>query len=57
MASTFARFCNLVPASGDDEWWYWLGAVNDGGYSVFRLGRRRKRGQNSRLWHPAAKVW
>lgn len=40
LASSFARFRNLVPASGDDACWYWLGAVNDRGYGVFRLGRR-----------------
>ncbi|WP_437723710.1 HNH endonuclease [Sorangium sp. So ce861] len=34
------RFSKLVPNSGDDECWYWLGAVNDRGYGVFRLGSR-----------------
>jgi hypothetical protein len=38
LASSFARFSKLVPDGGHNECWYWLGAVNDRGYGVFRLG-------------------
>jgi len=40
LAASLARFSKLVPDGGDNECWYWLGAVNDRGYGVFRLGRR-----------------
>jgi hypothetical protein len=40
LAASFARLSNLVPDGGDNECWYWLGAVNDRGYGIFRLGRR-----------------
>lgn len=40
LASSSARFRNLVQAGGDEECWYWLGGVNDRDYGVFRLGRR-----------------
>lgn len=40
LASSFARFSKLVPEGGGDQCWYWLGAVNDRGYGVFRIGRR-----------------
>ena len=35
-----ARFSELVAEGGDDACWYWRGALNKGGYGVFRLGRR-----------------
>lgn len=37
---SFDRFLQLVPEGGLSECWYWLGAVNDRGYGVFRLGSR-----------------
>ncbi|WP_437994735.1 HNH endonuclease signature motif containing protein [Sorangium sp. So ce185] len=40
LASSSARFRDLISRSDDDKCWYWLGAVNDRGYGVFRLGRR-----------------
>jgi len=40
LASSVDRFRRLIPDAGDDACWLWLGAVNDRGYGVFRLGRR-----------------
>lgn len=37
---SFARFSELVSIGDDDKCWYWLGAVNNRGYGVFRVGRR-----------------
>jgi hypothetical protein len=34
------KFNTLVDQGGDDACWYWLGAVNNRGYGVFRVGRR-----------------
>ena len=30
----------MVSTGGPEECWYWLGAINDRGYGIFRLGRR-----------------
>ncbi|MDC3956245.1 HNH endonuclease [Polyangium jinanense] len=38
--SSFAKFSALVRQGSGDECWYWLGAVNNRGYGVFRVGRR-----------------
>jgi hypothetical protein len=40
LLSSLEKFSALVHEGGEDECWYWLGAKNNRGYGVFRIGRR-----------------